>query len=132
MVILSVETYFNLILPRLTEMLEIDFQKHLCVQTSQSSLCLTYIMYTCFPYIAVICERLYDFYHQTSFGTGHHTRIGVSLFCKLLMSGRGENSDRSLIGASTMCFWWLVYNQIFFLMCVYRINLRFFSSSLGH
>lgn len=75
-------------------MLEKIFQKHLCVHTPQASMHLTCIMYTYFAYIAVICERLYDFYHQTSFGTGHHTRIGVSLFCKLIVSGRGQNSDR--------------------------------------
>ena len=98
------------------EVIEVIFHKYSCVHLPHYSLYLTYIIYTYSAYIAVICERLYDFYHQTSAGTGHHTRIGVSLFCKLTMSGRVENSNREFGGSPTICFWWLVYNHIYFLM----------------
>lgn len=101
----SWNVFLYLCIEALQKWLKWIFQKYLCVRLPHYSLYLTYIIYTYSAYIAVICERLYDFYHQTSAGTGHHTRIGVSLFCKLTMSGRVENSNRKFGDLPTMCLW---------------------------
>ena len=62
-----------------------------------------------FVSVAVICEGLYDFYHQASAGIGHYTRIRVSLLCKLLLSEVEDYSDRKFSNPSIMFFAWLFY-----------------------
>lgn len=51
--------------------------------------------------VAVICEGLHDFHHQTPAGIGHYPGIGLPLFCEFIILGLKDGSDK-LVGSPTI------------------------------